>query len=263
MARKIVVTSGKGGVGKTTLVVNLGYALSKLDKKVLVVDMDFGLNNLDVVLGVENKIVYDIFDCLEGKCRASQAIIEHFDCPNLHILPTNRTFCPRVDDNSIKIILDEIEDSYDFILIDCPAGIDNSFSRAVNLANEAIIVTTPHISSVRDADKVQTLLDNYSISPIWLVVNRARGDMMLNGEMININTIAEYLSLNLLGVVPEDDCISVQLLSGGMVGQNNQAYIAYSMIANRLLFGSSEIYDCTAKYKGLIGGIRKKLKKYI
>ena len=155
MSRKIVVTSGKGGVGKTTIVSMLGIGLSRKGYSVLLVDMDFGLNNLDVVMGIENKIVYDIIDVLEGRCLPSQAVIQDFLESNLYIFPTTHGFC-RVKFGSRELlgIIKELEDQYDFVLIDCPAGIDGGFRRAVECGAEHIVITTPHLSAIRDADKV-------------------------------------------------------------------------------------------------------------
>ena len=263
MARRIVVTSGKGGVGKTTVCVNLGYALANKHKKVLLVDVDFGLNNLDVVLGIENKIVYDLFDVIEGKCRPEQALVQDFNNSNLYILPTNRTFCPRIDDNRLIQIIKDIETKFDYVLIDCPAGIEDGFNRAVKLSNEAIVVTTPHISSVRDADKLITRLDANYINLVGLIVNRVRGDLIIKGDMISIQTIVSYLSLNLYGIVPEDDNIAKQLLSGGTLPSSSEGSLAYNMIATKIISGSGAIYDCESKYKGIIGAIRTKLRKFV
>ena len=155
MARRIVVTSGKGGVGKTTLVSMLGYAIANLGEKVLLVDMDFGLNNLDVLMGIENKIVYDIIDVIEGKCLPKQAIIQDFLESNLYIFPSTHCFCKRkFGSNELMEIIRQVEYLFDYIIIDCPAGIDGGFKRAVECGQEHIIVTTPHLSALRDADKV-------------------------------------------------------------------------------------------------------------
>ena len=263
MARRILITSGKGGVGKTTICVNLGKSLAKLNKKVLLIDLDFGLNNLDVVMSVENKIVYDIFDVVEGKCRIEQAIIEDFDNENLFILPTNRTYCPTTNSKDICEIVNAVDNKYDYILIDCPAGMDEGFVRGVNICNEAIVVVTPHISSVRDADKIIVKLEEFGVNLAGLIINRARGDLILQGDMLGINTIVDYLALPLYGILPEDDEVGVQVLVGGNLNKSSQSFTAYKMLARRIAFGESEIFDCTARYKGFIGGIRQKLRKHV
>lgn len=264
MARVIVITSGKGGVGKTTICANLGYALAGLNLRVLLIDVDFGLNNLDVVMGVENKIVYDICDIVEGKCRAKQALIQDFNVPNLYIMPSNHTYTTyKIDGEKIKHIISQLEDSFDYILIDCPAGIELGFHRAVKSANEAIIVTTPHISSVRDADKVASLLYNYSLNAVYLIVNRARGDLMLSGDMLTEKLISEYLKLELIGVVPEDDGIAKSLLTGGMIDKGSASTKSFELVADYVHNGKKELYDCTKKYKGFIGILRKKVRKVV
>jgi septum site-determining protein MinD len=163
MTRKIVITSGKGGVGKTTIVSGLGYTLAKLGYRTLLIDMDFGLNNLDVLMGIENKIVYDIIDVLEGKCKPRQALVQDFIESKLFIFPSTHGFCRiRFGVKELTAIITELERDFDYILIDCPAGIDGGFRRAVDCANETIVVTTPHLSAIRDADKTISALKGYS-----------------------------------------------------------------------------------------------------
>lgn len=264
MARKIVVTSGKGGVGKTTLVANLGYALSKMKLKVCLIDVDFGLNNLDVVMGIENKIVYDIIDVLDGKCRPKQALVQSFFSPNLYTFPSYHTYTNVVVDvPKIKLIINELEEYFDYILIDSPAGIENGFQRAVGLADEAIVLTTPHISAIRDADKIISILSTCNMANINLVINRVRGDLILDGDMINIDTIKEFLNINLIGVIPEDDEVNNQMMVGGMLSNNTDVFMSLKLIAESLHNGSNEIFDCTKKYKGLLGGIKKSLRKIV
>ena len=264
MARTIVVTSGKGGVGKTTICANLGYALAKLNLKVLLMDVDFGLNNLDVVMGIENKIVFDIADVIEGKCRAKQALVQDFFVPNLYVLPSNHTYTTyKIDSEKIKAVLNQLSDAFDYILIDCPAGIELGFHRAVKNADEAIIVTTPHLSAIRDADKVASILHNYKLGSVNLVLNRARGDLILSGEMISETTISEYLKIDLLGVVQGDDCVRTSLLGSGQVSKNSPSYEAFKLIAQFLHEGRREIYDCTKKYKGFLGAIKQKVRKVV
>lgn len=264
MARRIVITSGKGGVGKTTVCVNLGTQLSKMGKKVLIVDADFGLNNLDIVMGIENKIVYDIYDIIQGKCRARQAIVNDFFNDNLYVLPATKcAFKPAITNESLKGIIDEVDTHFDYVLFDCPAGVDNGFLRAVCLAYEAIIVTTPHISAVRDAEKVCNILKTMGIDILNIVINRARGDLMISGESLSITSIVDFLDAKLIGVVPEDDEINNQLLVGGEVTTGSQAYISFKKIAKMIVYGKEDIYDVMKKYKGAIGLIRRKLKKII
>lgn len=264
MARKIVITSGKGGVGKTTITTNLGVMLSKLGLKVLILDVDFGLNNLDVVMGVENRVVYDVIDVLKGKCRAKQALIQDFFNPTLYVLPSVHVV-GNVDITSeqINFVLSQIEGMFDYILIDCPAGIELGFYRAIKCANEAIVVTTPHISAIRDADKVLSILNTFKLNNVQVLVNRIRGDMVLNGEMFSVKTISEFLKCEVIGVIPEDDYVSMALLSGGAVNTVSQSSEAFKIIANNLHNGTHNEYDYTKKYKGFLGSIRKKVKRLV
>jgi len=264
MSRNIVVTSGKGGVGKTTVCANLGFALANAKQKVLLVDFDFGLNNLDVVMGVENKIVYDIIDVLEGKCRPKQALIQDFFNPNLYVFPSNHMFCKKkIEISDIELVIRELQSTFDYILFDSPAGIDNGFLRSISMATESIVVTTPHISAIRDADKVISLLKGNNINDVMLIVNRARGDLMIDGDMLTIDTIEDFLKVELVGVVPEDDNTSRQLLCGGAITKETDAKFSFDLIVDYLINGRKEIFDCTRKYKGVIGSIRKNLRKIV
>ncbi len=264
MARRIVITSGKGGVGKTTVCANLGYTMARNGLNVLMLDLDMGLNNLDVVLGMENKVVYDIIDVIEGKCRAKQALVQDFFLPKLYLLPSIHSYYDKkIEWQSIANVLEELDFMFDYILIDCPAGIEAGFVRAVSLAQEAIVVTTPHISAVRDSDKVFSILNNYELTGKYLIVNRARGDLMLTGDMISVNTITDYMRVELLGVVPDDDVVSCQLVSGGTIHPESEAYQSFDLISNSLHFGTKKVYDCTRKYRGFLGSIRRGLKRKI
>jgi septum site-determining protein MinD len=264
MSRRMVVTSGKGGVGKTTFVSTLGIALARMGYKVLLVDMDFGLNNLDVVMGIENKIVYDIIDVLEGKCLPKQALVQDFFESNLYVLPSTHGFCKiRFGSKELMGILSSIENYFDFVIIDCPAGIDGGFKRAVECGGEHIVITTPHLSAVRDGDKViNCIISNLDKKP-YVVVNRARGDLILNGEMLGVETIRDSLSAELIGVVPEDDCIAVQMYKGYAIDNDSLAYQSIKMVAENIVDGSNKLFDCTKKYRGLIGGIRKKIRSKV
>ncbi len=264
MARKILVTSGKGGVGKTTVAVNLSTHLSYLGYSVLIVDADFGLNNLDIVLGVENKVVYDIHDVIQGKCRLKQAIIQDAFNKNLYILAGIRSTTDSVgSSNILSSILSDVDNMYDYIIIDCPAGIDRGFVRTLSITREAIVVTTPHISAIRDADKVIQILKSVGFDIINLVVNRIRGDLVLSGESMSVDFIRDYLHLPIIGTVPEDDEINNQLLLGGEIHQRTPAYIAFKKLSRTVSSGKIQLYDCVKRYKGVIGSLRRKLRKIV
>ncbi len=262
VARKIVVTSGKGGVGKTTLTANIGRALSDLGARVVLIDVDFGLNNLDVVLGVENKIVYDVCDIIEGRCRTKQALIQDLEKKNLYILPSgNLNSATNITGQQIKLIINGIDSIFDYILIDCPAGIDIGFHRAVSCSDEAIVVATPALTSLRDADKVITVLRSYKLERIRLVVNRVRGDLIMSDKMMMPSDIRDLLKTELLGVLPEEDEV---FLSGGYsLSRYSDSHKAYKILANNILKNTSRIYDVTGKYSGFFGSIRRSIKRGI
>lgn len=262
MARKIVITSGKGGVGKTTVSVNLGSALASFGLRVVLIDIDFGLNNLDVVMGVENKIVYDILDVLEGRCRVRQALVQDFERKNLFILPSGRCNCAsNISGQDIKLIIEKIAPLFDYILIDCPAGIDLGFHRAVSCSDEAIVVATPNLPSLRDADKVLSILKSYKPKYIGLVVNRARGDLMLNDKMMMPLDIQSLLKTELIGVLPEED--AVFLSSGYSLPKKCDSFKAYKTLATNVHKGSRKIFDVTNKYTGFLGSIRRSIKRSV
>lgn len=262
MARKIVITSGKGGVGKTTVTANLGQALASLGERVALIDVDFGLNNLDVVTGVENKVVYDIKDVLEGRCRVKQALVQDNGRKNLFVLPSGGLLpSSPVTGQQIKLIIEGLSGTFDFILIDCPAGIDAGFHRAVSCADEAIVVATPSIPSLRDADKVLAVLKSYKPQYTGLIVNRARGDLMLDGKMMLPRDIESILKTPLLGVLPEED--EVFLSSGYAIPKRAESYRAYKILALNLKKKTNKIYDVTGKYSGFFGSIRRSIKKSV
>ena len=180
--KSIVITSGKGGVGKTTVTAGLGRALASMGYRTVIVDTDFGLNNLDVVLGLENRVVYDIVDVINNRCRARQALVED-DVKNLYLLPSAHGYLGEsVTSQNIKLVLSSLASSFDYALVDCPAGIEAGFRRAVIACERAIIVTTPHISALRDANKVAALLTSYKLSTS-VVINRVRGDLLAAGKI--------------------------------------------------------------------------------
>lgn len=261
MTRKIVVTSGKGGVGKTTLVSALGVAFARLGAKVLLVDMDFGLNNLDILMNIENKIVYDIIDVIEGRCDPRQAVIQDFYENNLYILPSTHGFCKvRFGARELMYIIELLERSFDIVLIDCPAGIDGGFRRAIGCGTEFVVVTTPHLSAIRDAHKAIKVIDSNNKK---IIVNRVRGDLILDGEMLSIDSIKEFLKEEVVGVVPDDDVVTLQLYNGDRWSVCSSFFESVQLIAKNILFNESVLFDCTKKYRGLIGGFRRKVKRMV
>ena len=256
MARKIVITSGKGGVGKTTVTACLGLRLAAMGERVVLADTDFRLNNIDVVCGVEDRITYDIVDAIEGRCRPRQALVQHPDQPNLFILASNHTDPQKyISPQAVRLILDGLAPRYDYILIDSPAGIESGFHRAVASAEEAIVVTTPHVSSLRDADKVISVLKSYRLSRIDLVINMVRGDMIVGGETLSPGEISEILKIPLLGVIPQDD--------GVFLGERlrGDGYKAFRLLVSNVVKGTRRIYNPAYKYGGFFGSIRRSLKK--
>ena len=252
MARKIVITSGKGGVGKTTVAVCLAAQLAKKGQRVVVCDADFGLNSVDFTAGVEELCTYDVIDVIEGRCRAKQALIRHPKCPNLYIL-TSRHVAPEryVSPQSVKLVLESLSSQFDFIFIDSPAGLDDGFHRAVATADEAIVVTTPHLPAVRDADRVITVLKSYRLENIQLVVNMVRGDLLVLGEILSPKDLSELLKLPLLGVLPEDYTLTRDVFN---------AHPSFNMMTGKLLTGKGRNFDPTRRYSGFFGSVRRALK---
>lgn len=237
MGESIVITSGKGGVGKTTTTANIGTALALLGKKVVLVDTDIGLRNLDVVLGLENRIIYDLVDVVEQRCRLEQAIIKDKRFDELYVLPAAQTKDKdSVNPGQLAKIITELKQTYDYVIIDCPAGIEQGFRNAIAGADRAIVVTTPETAAVRDADRVIGLLEQNKISA-KLVVNRIRPSMTKSGEILDVNDICQVLAIDLLGIVPDDD----RVIAGSNHGEPvalNPAYpsgLAYRNIARRML----------------------------
>ena len=238
MSEVIVITSGKGGVGKTTTVANLGTALSFQNKKTVVVDADIGLRNLDVVMGLENRIVYDIVDVVEGTCKLKQALIKDKRFENLYLLPAAQTRDKNaLTEEQMAELCERLRESFDYIIIDCPAGIEQGFKNAVAGADRAIVVTNPEVSAVRDADRIIGLLQANEINDIRLVINRIRHDMVRRGDMMNKEDIIEILAIKLLGLVPDDESIIVSTNKGepAILDNKSLAGQAYKNIARRIL----------------------------
>ena len=259
-ARVIVVTSGKGGVGKTTTTANIGAGLAEKGHKVLLIDTDIGLRNLDVVMGLENRIVYDLVDVIEERCRISQAFIKDKRCPNLVLLPAAQIRDKNdVNPAQMKVLIDSLKPSFDYILIDCPAGIEQGFKNAVAGANRAIVVTTAEISAIRDADRIIALVEVSGIKNPELIINRLRPEMVRKGEMMDVDDIVDLLSIELVGVVPDDEYIIMHTNKGEPVVTNKKSPSgrAYIEISRRILGENVEITIPTAK-RGLFSWFRKK-----
>jgi septum site-determining protein MinD len=205
MGRAIVITSGKGGVGKTTTTANLGAALAQLGHSVVLIDADIGLRNLDVVMGLENRIVYHVVDAIQGKCTVQKALIKDRRIENLWLLPASQTDDKdAVTPEDMRSLVFELKTQYDFVLIDCPAGIEQGFKNAIAGADEAVVVATPEVSSIRDADRVVGLLAAADV-PARLVVNRIAQNLVKRGDMLSQSDVIEILALELLGAIPLDD----------------------------------------------------------
>lgn len=263
MGRAIVLTSGKGGVGKTTVTANLGMHLASRNYRVCLVDMDIGLNNLDVVMNMEDRVVYSMLDVIEKKCRLKEALIQDDCFPLLYLLSSgglNSNLSIQL--SQIRGIIDELHNMFDFILIDCPAGIDAGFKRAVSCADEALVITTPHLSSIRDADKVITILSSYNIFSKRFVINRARGDLIQDKLMFDVHDIGKTLNIEFGGVIPEDD----HAITNTSENINNSKIAinrAFEILADNILTGKKRLFDCTYKYRGILGTIKKLLKRSV
>ncbi|RNB86487.1 septum site-determining protein MinD [Brevibacillus panacihumi] len=255
----IVITSGKGGVGKTTTSANLGTALALMGQKVCMVDTDIGLRNLDVVMGLENRIIYDLVDVAEGACRLQQALIKDKRFENLSLLPAAQT----KDKNAItpeqmEEIITQLKREFDYVVIDCPAGIEQGFRNAVAGADQAIVVTTPEKAAVRDADRIIGLLEREKVGMPKLVINRVRSHMVKNGEMLDVEDILDLLAIDLVGVVPDDDHVIRSANQGepAVMNHESRASIAYRNIARRLLGEAVPLMPLEEK-KGVLQKMRK------
>lgn len=215
MSEVIVVTSGKGGVGKTTVAANLGCGLALLGNKVVLIDTDIGLRNLDVVMGLENRIVYNLVDVVEGGCRIKQALIKDKNHQGLYLMPSAQTRDKSsVTPQQMKKLTQELTEEFDYVILDCPAGIEQGFKNAVAGASRAIVVTTPEVSAIRDADRVMGLLEADGMEKIEMIINRIRPDLVARGDMMSLSDIQEILTVPIIGAVTDEEEIVISSNNG-------------------------------------------------
>ncbi len=263
MGEAIVITSGKGGVGKTTTTANIGTALAAMGKKVVLVDGDTGLRNLDVLMGLENRIVYTMLDAIEERCRLKQALIKDKRFPNLFLLPTAQTRDKSdISSQEMLALVNELKEEFDYVVIDCPAGIEQGFENAIVGADRAIIVVNPEITSVRDADRVIGKLDAKGLDKHELIVNRLNYEMTKKGDMLDINDIIETLSVKLIGVVPDDRNITISTNKGEPIVLDEKAISgqAFRNIAKRIIGEEVPLLDLSTSESGFFNSLKKLFK---
>jgi len=259
MSEVYVITSGKGGVGKTTTSANIGAGLAIQGKKVVLVDADIGLRNLDVVMGLENRIVYDLINVIEGSCRLKQALIKDKRFPTLYLLPAAQTKDKdAVTPEQMKKLCEELREEFDYVLLDCPAGIEQGFKNAIAGADKAIVVTTPEVSAVRDADRIIGLLEASEVRNPMLILNRIKPNMVKRGDMMALEDVTEILAIDVLGVVPDDESIVISTNKGEpcVNDENSFAGRAFRDIVKRVLGETVPLMDLDID-TGIIGKIKK------
>ncbi len=261
MSKIIVITSGKGGVGKTTVTANLGSALTQLGRKVALLDADFGLRNLDLLLGLENRIVYTAIEVISGECRLEQALVKDKRQPGLVLLPAAQSRNKEsITAEQIKEVVNQLAQTFDYIFIDCPAGIEMGFRNAIAPAQEAIIVTTPEVSAVRDADRVIGLLEANGVKNIRLIINRIKPEMVQMNEMMSVEDVLEILAINLIGIVPDDTRVIVSSNKGEPLVLGHPTSLpamAFNNIARRLEGEKVPLIDLMASQENFLSRIRR------
>jgi len=263
MSRKIIITSGKGGVGKTTVSANLGGCLSNKGYRTVLIDADIGLNNLDIALGVENRVIYDVIDVIEGRCRVRQALIKVPDYENLYVLPSSHGYKGgSITGQNLKIITESLGESFDFVIVDCPAGVELGFHRAVQCVKEGIVITTPNITSVRDASKAISALASYNINILGIVINMCRGDLMATGDMMNVDEIVNLLKTSPVGVIPDDYTIGLGQCAGNCA-KEGEILTSFEILADNVIRGEKYVFDVEKKYRGLFGRLRRDIKRRV
>lgn len=262
MSRAIVITSGKGGVGKSSLAVCIGRELASRDKSVVLIDTDVGLNNLDVIMSVENRVIYDLNDVMKGKCRLSQALVEDKVQPTLFLL-SSKGYQNDVPTQFLKKTVNVLLTKFDYVFIDCPAGIDAGFHRAIALANEAIVVTTPHVSAIKDASAVINILKSYSFKKINYVLNRIRWDMVVSSTMAEVKDVTEALDVLPLAIIPENDEINTLSSVGSPLKVDNDGAKAVKVMCDNIENGTNTVIDLTKRYKGILGAVRRLIKNKV
>jgi septum site-determining protein MinD len=261
MGEAIVVTSGKGGVGKTTTSANIGTALALLGKKVCMVDTDIGLRNLDVVMGLENRIIFDLIDVAEGRCRLEQALVKDKRFEELYMLPAAQTKDKNaISPNAVRDIVLNLKKDFEFVIIDCPAGIEQGYKNAVAGADKAIVVTTPEHAAVRDADRIIGLLEQDGLKGPKLIINRVKPSMIRKGEMLEIDDILQVLAIDLQGVVPDDESVirAANIGEPAVMDPKSRAAVAYRNIARRILGDSVPLMQLEEK-SSVFGKVKKLL----
>jgi len=260
MGEAIVITSGKGGVGKTTTSANIGTALAAMGRKVVVVDGDTGLRNLDVLMGLENRIVFTLIDVIEERCRLKQALIKDKRFSNLYLLPTAQTRDKNdVSPQQMLSIVNQLKGDFDYVILDCPAGIEQGFENAIIGADRAIIVVNPEVTSVRDADRVIGKLDAKGMEQHDLIVNRINFDMVKRGDMLDINDILDSLAIKLIGVVPDDRNITISTNKGEpiVLDESSISGQAFKNIAKRITGEEVPFINFQSNSTGFFASIKK------